>query len=304
MTNEKRPMLAEKYVESKLRFEPFLYASHKVDGYRCFVHDCKALTRSGKDLPNLHVRTILSDALFNGMDGELVSGAWNDPATFDTTSSAIRKASGAPDFTFLVFDDRSNPALPYTERMQKAQSRVIALRALGLPVVFLEQHPVHNLEELAMFETGAIEDGYEGVILRGPESPYKFGRGTVEEGYILKVKRRESREAVIIGFEERMLNENEAFTDELGKTKRSTKAEGRVPSGMIGAVIMRNRDDWPTDFKVGAGKIKHDKRKEMWENQPEYIGQTGTYSFLPHGDRPVPREGIFHGVRGPEDLGG
>ena len=55
-----------------------------------------------------------------------------------------------------------------------------------------------NNEELIDYEQGAVEDGYEGVMLRDPSAPYKYGRSTVRKGYLLKLKRFEDSEAEVI----------------------------------------------------------------------------------------------------------
>ena len=43
-----------------------------------------------------------------------------------------------------------------------------------------------------------------------PNAPYKQGRSTVREGYLLKVKTFLDDEATVVRFEERMHNGNEA----------------------------------------------------------------------------------------------
>ena len=53
-----------------------------------------------------------------------------------------------------------------------------------------------------------LDDGYEGLMLRAPDGPYKFGRSTVKENTLLKVKNFLDDEAEVIGFKEQTTNTN------------------------------------------------------------------------------------------------
>jgi DNA ligase 1 len=301
----KSPMLAKDYVAEALRF-PVL-CSYKLDGYRAFVDGGYILTRSGKAIPNKFTFDLFSSPEFEGFDGELIVGAPNDKRAFDNTSGPIRRASGEPDVCWYVFDDRTAEG-GFAERFARLQHRLTILRRYMPPSVMDRIKLVHherlgNIEELDQMEEVAQVSGYEGLMIRKPNGPYKFGRSTVAEGYLLKVKRRVRTEAKIIGYVELMHNDNEAYANEVGKTKRSEDAEGLRPSGMIGSFIVEDAD-WPRPFKIGAGNMTHDQRRHALANfEAEYKGQMASFSYLPHGEREVPREGIFHGLRGPEDMG-
>ena len=54
---------------------------------------------------------------------------------------------------------------------------------------------IHNAEQLTAYEEKCLADGYEGVMIRTPDSPYKCGRSTEREGWLLKIKRFEQRRA-------------------------------------------------------------------------------------------------------------
>ncbi|MFM7851045.1 MAG: hypothetical protein ACKO96_03815, partial [Flammeovirgaceae bacterium] len=61
-----------------------------------------------------------------------------------------------------------------------------------------------------------LERGYEGVMIRGLHGPYKQGRATLKQGWLMKLKEFDDDEAVIIGYEEKMKNNNAAQVNELG----------------------------------------------------------------------------------------
>src|SRR5437899_138139 len=93
--------------------------------------------------------------------------------------------------------------------------------------------------------------GFEGVMLRKPDGPYKFGRSTVREGYLMKVKRFTQEEAVVVGYEEQETNLNEATKDALGHTKRSSHKAGKRPAGVLGALRVSNGHG---EFSIGTDR--------------------------------------------------
>lgn len=292
----KQPMLARDYDPS----EPFTsgWYSPKIDGYRCGVWNACALTRSGKPFRNNFVQSILANEVINGLDGELIVGDRAAPNVYNV-SSAVMGTKGEPDFTFIVFDDFSRHELNYETRYSIAANKVEKFgnsHVVMLPLVYLE-----TVEQMDAYEAEQIALGYEGIMRRKPGSPYKHGRSTVKEGYLLKIKRFAHEEATIIGYEELMHNANEAFKDELGRTKRSETRDGLYPSGMIGSYIVEN-PKYGKQFKVSCGSMSHDERKARLESFDEDNGKTVRYKFLPHGTKDVPRHGLYAGFRDLDDL--
>lgn len=293
----RKPMKGEDYEESKLVFP--LLASPKVDGFRAY-NDGGLCTSSGKPFMNAATREYFGKPLLDGLDGEMIVGAPDDPRAFANSSGALRRGAGDPLATWLVFDDRTYPEAPYTERLETAALRIAEV---GDPrLVFWEHTLINNLEEFEAYEQEQLLKGFEGIMVRSPKGPYKFGKSTVNEGWLLKVKRHVTAEATIIGFEELMHNENEAFIDELGHTKRSDDAAGLVPSGMVGSFIV-TAPEWPTPFKISCGAMKHDeKRAAFLAFESEFKGKLARYSYFAYGVVDVPRHGIFDEIRPIEDL--
>src|SRR5690606_29401538 len=96
-------------------------------------------------------------------------------------------------------------------------------RADSMPQVWLS-----GAEAVREYEALMIQEGYEGVILRRPDALYKYGRSTLKEGALLKLKQFEDIEVTVFQIVEAGRNDNEATTDELGHTKRSHSKEGRT----------------------------------------------------------------------------
>lgn len=267
-----------------------VYASPKLDGIRCSVVDGRALTRSLKAVPNLHISTALSDPLFGGFDGEIIIGSPTSKTVYTDTVSGVMRVSGQPSFTYFVFDLHDMPDARFEFRLEQ-------LKHLDFPGNFtlLRQELIRDEAELLAYEASKVEEGYEGIILRSPNAPYKFGRSTVNEGYLLKVKRFEDSECEIIGVEEEMFNGNAAETNELGRTKRSSHKAGKVGKGTMGALIVRDLVSG-VEFNIGTG-FTAAQRAEDWE-----IGSLHKYKFFPVGVKDKPRHPVYLGARGRSDL--
>jgi DNA ligase-1 len=301
MSNIDRPMLACDYDPSKLVF-PALF-SPKLDGYRMFNSDGLPLTRSGKPLANIYARALFSGRELEGLDGELIVGAKNDKNAFSNTSGPMRTFQGEPLVTWHIFDDRTFPSDPFDARLARAAERahnIIASNSL-FPIEIVEHKLITSLDELDEFEEEQLLLGFEGVMKRAPKGPYKFGRSTVKEGYLLKVKRFSHDEAIITRLEEQMQNMNEPYFDELDRQKRPTNSEGLVPSGMVGSFWVQS-PKWPREFKISAGSMSHKDKEYAFKHPEEFIGQLARFKWFPHGTVDVPRHGLFDGIRDPNDM--
>lgn len=297
----RKPMKAEDFVLEHLTFPKM--GSYKIDGYRSFIDGGVCRMSSGAPMPNGQTLARFSNSDLEGLDGEMVVGPWNRSDTFRKTSSALRKRSGEPDSILYVFDDRSVAKLKYQERYDLLTGRIELLRDMGHKNIGLLTHVmIHDIYEMEQYEEEAIGHGFEGIMLNDPDAPYKFGRSTVLEGIILKVKRMKHEEARIIGYKERMENLNEAFVDDLGRSKRSEAKDGLIPTGMIGSFEVES-DLWPEPFSISATSLTHDEARDAFVKfESEYRGQLARFKYFPKGVVTLPRHGIFEGLRDPKDL--
>lgn len=288
---KKEPMLASP-PPAKITFPTF--ASVKLDGIRCVAENGKPISRSGKLIPNLFVQKYFKDNPdMSGLDGELIVGEPNAVDVFRTTTSGVMSEDGEPDFAYYVFDDLSNPNLPYTERQK------IMLTKLNGRTMVVDQVQVNNDEELTEYEQSCLALGYEGLVLRKINGHYKFGRSTSKEELLLKLKRFKDDEATVIGFTELMSNKNEAKKDNFGRTERSSHKENQVPMDTLGALIARNGAG--QEFQIGTG-FDQETRKEIWLHQKKYKGMIVKYKFFQIGVKDLPRHPVFLGWRDKRDM--
>ena len=297
-----RPMLAGKAPEDLERLRYPLLASAKLDGIRCLISNGQAVTRTLKPIPNHYIRSILSQPEFNGLDGEIIIGSASDPNCMQHTSSGVMSYDGEPDFAFYVFD-KWNRTVDFETIQWSLASQYSA--------PFLIAHPhvtIGNYKQLESFEEEVLEAGYEGLILRDPRGPYKFNRSTTREGWMLKLKRFDQNEAVIIGFEELFHNDNEPTLDERGYTKRATRQDFLSPGGMLGAFfckMLHPETKQPLEgsaFSVGSG-FTTAQRAQYWKNREDLFGRIITFKhFAKQGVLHAPRHPIFIGFRDERDL--
>ena len=283
-----KPMLASPFDEVLLKF-PVL-ASPKLDGVRAIVRDGVVLSRALKPIPNKWVQQRFSH--LEHFDGELIVGASNHPDVLRTTTSGVMRVEGEPDVSFHVFDHVENHARLYTVRYDLLEEDT------EINVFVVPQHELMNTFELNAFEHEVLAEGYEGVMLRHPDAPYKFGRSTAREGYLLKVKRFHDAEFEIVGFEEEMFNANEATTSELGRTKRSSHKANKVPKGRLGALVLKYGD---TTFNCGTG-FNDAERENIWAERERYLGQFAKIKYFAHGIKEVPKLPSFLGIRDERDV--
>jgi DNA ligase-1 len=291
-----RPMLAAALPNNASPAFPVI-ASPKIDGIRTLIHpDLGPVTRSLKPIPNNHVRRLLTDPYLVGLDGELVIGPKNATDVFSKTASGVMSRDGIPmSFAYHVFDDFVYPEIEYAARLERVIGRVTTVKFFYVQV--LPSRILANTVELEEYERECLADGYEGVMLRAPGAPYKYGRSTLKEGGLLKVKRFEDAEATVTYVLELKRNMNELKADALGYADRSSSKDGLVGADTLGALVVRH----PTfgEFKIGSG-FTAEQRAALWADRAALVGRSVTFKFQNNGIVTAPRFPIFKAFR-PEE---
>ena len=265
-----KPMLAASLKNSKdeeMTFSDLTYplgASIKLDGIRCLRINGKTLSRSFKPIPNTYIQSQMNQLTIDNLDGELITyNANGSVRTFNEIQSDIMSEDGEPNFRFEIFDyvkDSLNK--PYMKRISD-------LGVLHLPWFCSLIMPtiINNEIELLAYEEQAIADGHEGIMTRRLDGPYKCGRSTFKSQDLIKVKRFKDSEAIIIGFEEKLRNENEVTIDALGHTERSSAKAGLVPAGTLGNFLVRDMYT-NIEFEIGTGIGLNDILKQkIWNDK-------------------------------------
>jgi len=299
----KRPMLAASLLPPKVEHtnENILAAMKKLkypvlvtvkkDGIRALRLNKTLLSRTLKQIPN---RSICERAahLPGGFDMEL----WNPCLTYDEVESIVmsREHSESDKIQFHVLDWFGE--YKYADRINQAHSHMKAL---------VEQHDdvIVHLPEICYDAEGLLDtfiryevQGHEGVCFRTPDSPYKQGRSTLREQYLVKLCRYIREEVTVIALDEQMENGNRAKRNGVGMMDRSSCQDNLYGKDTLGAFKVLDKKG--RTYSVGTGVGLTDiLRKRIWQQPEAYIGKQITIKFKPHGEKDNPRSPIFVGFR-------
>jgi DNA ligase-1 len=293
-----------------------VWGFRKIDGVRgCHVTG-KFTGRSLEDMKNTDLAAKFSSAEYEGFDGELTIDGYlrncDLPAelkpegnetlcsltTGITNRAKLRKGETAlPTNVIWNLFDWLHPLLldqPYEVRYEKLSQHLEAYRQAD---VFLLGYTIINSpEEAAAFCIECVELGYEGAVFRDPAARHKHGRATAKSNDFWRFKPASVKDCVITGFEEAMENQNEATTNALGRTERSSHKENKVGKGMIGAFLARDVvDGEPVGpvLRLGPGSSTHQQRIDWFNNPDEIVGWPAEYMSLDTGVKDAPRQARF-----------
>jgi DNA ligase-1 len=297
-----KPLLAIEH--SKVKTQPTnRMVSVKLDGIRCMIFGGVAYSRTLKKIPN---KTIQEWAHYNAealenMDGELIVGDLYSPTVFNASTSGVMRIEGEPDFTFYVFD-RYHPTHTYEDRYNDLEDALVNDN-MWPPRTELVQHDSIGsndalLDDLEKYYLGL---GAEGVMISDGDATYKCGRSGTKMPELQKVKRFTDSEFEIVGWEPKYHNANEATTNELGRTARSTAKDGLFAMDTMGALKLKMDDG--TEFSCGSG-FSDDIRAYLWSIRYKLAGQFAKVKYFDNGPSGynVPRFPIFLGIRSKDDM--
>lgn len=271
-------------------------AQPKLDGIRCLVINGVPVSRNLKPIPNKFITKTLIEMNLPDLDGELMLKSGD----FNSVQSAIMSEHGEPDFVYVVFDtpDTKHAPLPYSERLAKATSSILMPRAGSGRLQHVGAVQVNQPAQLEKLYNEWLAQGFEGAIIRDPSGPYKHGRSTLKQGWMLKLKTFNDAEAKIIGFEELMHNDNEATTDALGHQVRSSHQDNQYGGNTLGSLVCKYNDQ---TFKIGTG-FDSAQRDSLWARRESLIGKLVTFKYQELSKYGIPRFPVYKGLRNENDL--
>ena len=286
----------------KLRFP--LLGMPKIDGVRGLNLTGSLIGRSLEQHANVFATERYSKPEYVGVDGELALGDIRSQSLCRDTSGFLTRLTEKPgkpvvseDLVWHSFDYLHTDVIdkPFYRRYEALEGLV---RGLARPELEIVPYVVLNdLDALLAQEIYYLSEGLEGMILRDPEGMHKHGRATTTLGAYMRRKPWVIKEAVVLDIEEAMQNNNEAKTNALGRTERSSHKENLTGKGMVGTLICKELEQDGQIIRVGPGKAKH-KEREAWFQTPELIkGQVIKYKSLDHGQKDKPRMATFESIR-------
>lgn len=286
-----------------------MFGSYKMDGYRVCAHNgfLRSKTWKLESTPlHLRMRNVLKAAKEAGvvLDGEL----WSPKFDF----SELASAASAPtqdkldlSIKYYMFDlvpmnswgDGYGLAFKTRELMYNQFADAVGSEWL-VPVPQVLVQSVAQAKEMMEL---ALENGFEGLMLRCPMSVYKHGRATLNEHSIFKMKKWVTLDAQIIGFEQatRMkaeVKDGARTRDDRGYLERTSCKATRELAESIGAFKVRTADG--NQFKVTIAKEGAAVRKLInWGNREKFIGKWVEFKYQEHGTKYKPRFGRITRMR-------
>lgn len=288
-----KPMLAHSKSPDPESLDYPVLVQPKLDGIRAVVKDGRLLSRTLKPIPNRSIRAALEYAEYEGLDGELIVGDPTEDECYRRTCSFVMAEDKTDEpWTFYIFDKHDYDA-PVEHRVQATQAWLES----DEPIQPVPTTVVDDADQLADIEAIYLASGYEGGIIRIRGSAYKFGRSG-KRGPLLKLKRYIDYEAEVVGAVEELHNGNEATTNALGRTERSSHAENKTGKGTLGALEVRalNGPHEGVEFKVGTG-FTAALRAELWEDVEALVGRVAKIKSFPVGTKDRPRHPVWLGWR-------
>lgn len=294
----RRPMKGELIEDlAKIRF-PIL-ASPKIDGFRCVLGEHPLTSRLSR-FPNEYFHSELSGVLQQGtlLDGEVVVGSRSAKGVLGRTSSGLTSRQGEPDFTLWVFDRPGESHFMY-----RYASATNLVQALGHRRIRILRHRlIYELKDLERYIEEKLDLGFEGVMTRSPKGPYKEGKSTLREQYLLKIKPFDTFEARITGYYEEMENTNEAKRLVTGKINRSSAKAGKKAKGTLGGFIGKELKTG-VEVRVGGG-FTAKQRRDFWLRRDELVDTGAIMSCTKQkvGEKDKPRHPNFSHLRPEWDV--
>lgn len=289
----------------------------KIDGVRALNINGTLTGRSLDPFKGFGITEYWSKPEFRYLDGEMTLGP--NPASPDQLCSLTTGALGAfkgvtsmADVYLHCFDWLAEPNLPYFQRYEMLKAYVEKLDHPRVKLVPL--HIANNREELDALIARFFDEGYEGAIIRNLDAPAKEGRPSKVKQELVRVKGWMDSEMLVTGFTEGQTNTNEAKTNTLGRTERSSAKDGMVPNGMVGSIhgtmvgdcfhpITGEKlfaDGLP--ITIGTGTMTDAELLDYFKHPEKLVGHPVKFKHLAHGTKTLPRMGNYISHRLKEDM--
>ena len=314
----KEPILSAKVDFKALHALKYpMLGSPKLDGYRAFNGGNVLYSRKLKPIRNQHTQLTFGHGDLIGIDGELMVGKPSASDVYRKTNSGVSAILGTPDVKLWVFDDWTIGDQPFQIRISTVASRIAHLRKAGHDNLRLVQHDwINGTADLLRYEERCLRAGFEGVMLRDPNGPYREGRCGKETPWLFKMKRFETSEARIVEVHEKLHNDNPAELNELGRTKRSGHKANKRAAGTLGGFTLELIEDMQafgeigqvvfpkgTRFRSPLGKGWTDVAKqELWDRRDSLPGLVVSFDHFAYGVKDKPRFPKVTKIKGFRDM--
>ncbi len=300
-----RPMLAPNQKTDLSSIKYPILASYKLDGLRCLFIKGEMLSRSLKPIQNKQLREKLQPlADYSKEHNCILDGEIYSP---ELTFQEITRYVMTQDFEDKKSVKKHGEVLTIPEHLKyycfdcvendnfdEHFDHRIREKGINFPpdlVNWVGQITMHNKEDIESYFNSALNQGFEGLILKDMNGRYKCGRGTIKEGLIYKVKPFVTFDAEILHVVQATeVDPNaEKKINELGRSVTSKKKGDRV--------LINKASAFEVEYEGKRLKVviaMTDEQKEaIWANRSTYIGKIIEYKGMMIGSKDVPRHPVF-----------
>lgn len=270
------PMLAQDYHKHHKKVTDIRewVVQTKIDGLRCLAlcdedRKVKLLSRAGKEFNIPHIQNMLEKMMnpFEIIDGEL----YNHHMSFQEITSAVKKYQASTNnLEYWMYDapviknfNSSDAFINRFECLKDMQSKY---------TIPLSTNEI--IDDLEVYHEDFVNNGYEGMILRRKDSPYKFGYRSYD---LLKYK---------------------AFQDSEYKVIDVVSGVGQYENCGIWVCIDHNSQQ---TFNV-TPKCTLKEKEEILKNKNKYVGEYLKVKYFNLTDNGLPRFPVGLGIRMKEDM--
>jgi ATP-dependent DNA ligase len=241
------PMLANKWEQRHQYIQTPFYVQPKLDGVRLLVSNDGCFSRTGKPVFGMDE---LGKHLRNG---EYLDGECYDPTiSFEKITSLFKTNPQKLEFHVFDYFDVHRPHLPFEERKKYVTVQTIL---------------VQDVSELSTYHQRFLNDGYEGIMIRGRDSVYEPGK---RSNFLLKMKSFQTEEYEIVGAKE---------------------GSGREKGAIIWECIVGDK----TFYVKPEGTIVY--RRKLWKSWRSYVGEYLTVRYQNLTSFGVPRFPVGIAIR-------
>lgn len=180
-------------------------------------------------------------------DGEIYVHGWTQEEINSVCNRTVTRHPKSEQMQYHIFDWQGE----FTTQIERTLylNNVDLLQLPENPSIFIVPTAATTVEDWIVQTQEYLNAGYEGIILRDPRAYYIPKRNVC----LLKFKPTETDEYLILDIIEAISKDG-------------------IPKGMVGAFLVCGDDN--VEFEVGAGKLKHWEREEIWNNKEVYKNKT------------------------------
>lgn len=254
------PMLAHKYLDRKDKIEFPVLVEEKIDGSRMIIQREGLFTRNGKKFvscPHIHE---LFKPFFKKYPDWIVDGEiYSHDINFEKVMSLVRKTKPTEEdlkeseklIQIYIFDGVvDNKDLGFEKRFKLIKQAITKIIGKSKHIKFINPVKVNSHKEIEKHHEKFVKNGYEGAIIRIPNSVYENKRSR----NLLKLKNFIDEEFVIVDIVEGVGNR----------------------SGVAGNLVLKMEDGKEFSANIRGGMEYYDY---LLNNKSKIIGKLATIRY-------------------------